>query len=51
MLQIIFSDISKVLEKYGEGVYSACSGADGERAVISEYSIFHGVTPDTYKPR
>lgn len=48
------ADISKVLSKYGEGVYSAMvwGNIDGERAVISEYSIFHGVTPpDTYTPR
>ena len=51
---LVEADISKVLEKYGEGVYSVMlwGDIDGERAVISEYSIFHGVTPpDTYKPR
>lgn len=50
----IEADISKVLEKYGDGVYSVMVWADinGERAVISEYSIFHGITPpDTYTPR
>lgn len=48
------ADISKVLNKYGDGVYSVMlwSEIDGERAVISEYSIFHGFTPpDTYTPR
>ena len=48
------ADISKVLGKYGEGVYSIMlwGDIDGERAVISEYSIFHGITPpDTYAPR
>lgn len=47
-------DISKVLDKYGKGVYSVMvwGDIDGERAVISEYSIFHGITPpDTYTPR
>ena len=48
------ADISKVLKKYGEGVYSLMiwGDIDGERAVISEYSIFHGITPpDIYTPR
>ena len=48
------ADISKVLKKYGAGVYSVMlwGDIDGERAVISEYSIFHGITPpDTYTPR
>ncbi len=41
------ADIYKVLNKYGDGVYSVMlwGDIDGERAVISEYSIFHGVTP------
>ena len=50
----IEADISRVLEKYGDGVYSVqiWGNIDGERAVISEYSIFHGITPpDTYTPR
>ena len=49
----IKADISNVLEKYGEGVYSVMlwGDIDGERAVISEYSIFHGITPpDAYTP-
>ena len=40
-----------VMEKHGEGVYSLIvwGSIDNERVVISEYSIFHGVTlPDTY---
>ncbi len=48
------ADISKVLGKYGEGVYSLMvwGDVDGESDVISEYSIFHGITPpDTYTPR
>ena len=46
------ADISDVLDRYGDGVYSVTlwgnmGGAD--REVFSEYSIFHGVTPpDTY---
>lgn len=50
----IEADISKVLAKYGEGVYSVMvwGDIDGERAVISEYSIFYDITPpDTYTPR
>ena len=45
------ADISDLLERRGNGVYSITVWGviDGERAVISEYSIFHGVTPpDTY---
>ena len=47
------ADISDLLERRGNGVYSITVWGviDGERAVISEYSIFHGVTPpDTYDP-
>ena len=47
------ADVSNVLNKYGAGVYSVMvwGEIDGERAVISEYSIFHGITPpDTYTP-
>ena len=50
----IKADISEVLQKYNEGVYSVMLWGDigGERAVISEYSIFHGITrPDAYTPR
>ena len=48
------ADINEVLEEHREGVYTVVvwGNIDGERAVISEYSIFHGVTPpDTYTPR
>ena len=47
-------NINEVLEEHGDGVYTIVVWADvdGERAVISEYSIFHGITPpDTYTPR
>ena len=46
------ADISKILRQYGHGVYTVMLWADidGARAVISEYSIFHAVTPpDTYR--
>jgi len=45
------ADIGDVLAEHGAGVYSIMlwGDIDGERAVISEYSIFHGITPpDTY---
>ena len=47
----IAADLSDVLAKHGEGVYSLIvwGNIDGEDIVISEYSIFHDVTPpDTY---
>lgn len=47
------ADIGEVLSMNGDGVYSIVVWGliDGEEAVISEYSIFHGVTPpDTYSP-
>ena len=47
----IEADLSDVLAEHGEGVYSVIvwGGINGEDAVISEYSIFHGVNPpDTY---
>ncbi len=47
------ADISDVLAGHGAGVYSIVvwGDVDGERAVISEYSIFHGITPpDSYTP-
>ena len=50
----VAADISDVLDRHGEGVYSVIvwGEIDGERTVISEYSIFHGVTPpDAYTPR
>ena len=41
------ADISDILADHGTGVYSVMlwGDIDGERAVISEYSIFHGITP------
>ena len=47
------ADISDLLARHGNGVYSITVWGviNGERAVISKYSIFHGVTPpDTYDP-
>ena len=47
------ADIGEVLGEYGAGVYTILVWApmDGERVIISEYSIFHAVTPpDTYNP-
>ena len=47
------ADISEILSKYGNGVYLLIAwGKIGFKdVVISEYSIFHGVTPpDTYTP-
>ena len=47
----IVADLWDVLERHGEGVYTLLVwGSIGdERVVISQYSIFHGVTPpDTY---
>ena len=47
----VAADLEEVMEKHGEGVYSLIvwGSIDNERVVISEYSIFHGVTPpDTY---
>ena len=44
-------DIGSILSRHGPGVYSVMLWAKvgGADAVISEYSIFHGVTPpDTY---
>ena len=43
----IAADLSDVLAEHGEGVYSLVvwGAIDGEDVVISEYSIFHGVTP------
>ena len=49
----IRADISQVLDKHGDGVYSIMvwGKLNGEDVVISQYSIFHGVTPpDTYAP-
>ena len=47
------ADISKILQHYGDGVYSLMmwGKVGGEDVVISQYSIFHGVAPpDTYNP-
>lgn len=47
------ADISNILNRHGAGVYSLMvwGSIGGERAVISQYSIFHDVTPpDTYDP-
>ena len=51
----VTANINEVLKEHRRGgVYTILvwGNIDGERAVISEYSIFHGVTsPDTYTPR
>ena len=47
-------NIAEVLREHGDGVYTIVVWGiiDGEDVVISEYSIFHGITPpDTYTPR
>lgn len=47
------ADISEILDRHGDGVYSIMVWAkiDGHDEVISEYSIFHGMAPpDTYGP-
>ena len=47
----VTADISEILDEYGSGVYTIMIWGNlrGERAVISQHSIFHGVTlPDTY---
>ena len=46
-------DIGEILKEHGDGVYTILvwGKIDGEDAVISEYSIFYGITPpDTYTP-
>ena len=48
---VLEADLEDLLERHGAGVYSIIvwGRIDGEDVVISEYSIFHGVTaPDTY---
>lgn len=48
------ASIAEVLTEHGDGVYSLLvwGNIDGKRAVISEYSIFHGIIPpDAYTPR
>ena len=45
------ADLTVLLRRFGAGVYTVAvwGSIGGEDAVISEYSIFHGVTPpDTY---
>ena len=45
------ADIGEILNQYGGGVYTVVvwGNVTGAREVISQYSIFHGVTaPDTY---
>ena len=47
------ADISEILGRYGDGVYSLMvwGKIGGEDVVISQYSLFHGITPpDTYAP-
>ena len=49
----IRANIGQVLSKHGAGVYSILvwGKLNGEDVVISQHSIFHGVTPpDTYNP-
>ena len=46
--------IAEILNQYGDGVYTVVvwGNVGGVREVISQYSIFHGVTPpDTYDRR
>ena len=50
---LVKADISQILNRHGDGVYTLTvwGKLGGEDVVISEYSIFHGVTPpDTYNP-
>ena len=47
------ADLDRLLSKHGNGVYSVAVWGiiKGEDVVISDYSIFHGIThPDTYSP-
>ena len=47
------ADISQILNRHGDGVYSLMvwGKLGGEDIVISQYSIFYGVTPpDLYYP-
>ena len=47
------ADIREILNRHGDGIYTVMLWGDMGRAreVISQYSIFHGVTPpDTYDP-
>ena len=50
----VTANIQEELDEHGNGVYTVFvwGKIDGEDAVISEYSIFHGITPpDAYTPR
>ena len=50
----VAANISDILNEYGHGVYTIVvwGEIDGEDTVISEYSIFYGITPsDAYTPR
>ena len=45
------ADISELLANHGDGVYTVIvwGNIDGDRLIISQYSIFHGVVPpETY---
>ena len=47
----IEADLSAIIAAYGEGVYTVVLWAElgGEDVIVSEYSIFHSITPpDTY---
>ena len=43
----VTADINRIIERHGDGVYSVMlwGKLGGEQLVISQYSIFHGVTP------
>ena len=43
----VTADLSELLREYGAGVYSLIvwGGIGGEKVIVSEYSIFHGVSP------
>ena len=43
----VTADLTEVLNEHGDGVYTVVLWGiiDGEDVPISEYSIFHGVTP------
>ena len=48
----VAADLSEVINRHGDGVFTVMLWAtiDGERVIISKYSIFHGVTPPaTYR--
>ena len=43
----VSANVQKAIDRYGDGVYTIVvwGNIDGEDAVISQYSIFHGITP------